>query len=81
MEEDILMELLSIVDVRLTEGVMDLKAFRSIGIMGTIWSGVGRSRREGNFFGKCLKMTRWCDYREGVIKVRYRREGGRMADE
>jgi hypothetical protein len=30
-EDDILIELFSVIDVRLIEGVMDLKAFRSIG--------------------------------------------------
>ena len=33
MEEDILIELFSVVGVRLIEGVMDLKAFRSIGLI------------------------------------------------
>ena len=33
MEDDILIELLSVVDVRLIEGVNDLKAFRSIGVI------------------------------------------------
>ena len=33
MEDDILIELFSVVDVRLIEGVMDLKAFRSIGVI------------------------------------------------
>lgn len=40
MEEDILIEFFSMVGVRLIEGVIDLKAFRSIGIMGTRGSGV-----------------------------------------
>ena len=33
MEDDILIELFSVVDDRLIEGVMDLKAFRSIGVI------------------------------------------------
>lgn len=33
MEDDILIELFSVVDVRLIEGVNDLKAFRSIGVI------------------------------------------------
>jgi hypothetical protein len=57
MEDDILIELLSVVDVRLIEGVNDLKAFRSMCVIRKGYNGdlgLDRGLQQRKYFELCL---------------------------
>jgi hypothetical protein len=75
MEDDILIELFSVVDVRLIEGVNDLKAFRSMCVIRKGYNGdlgLDRGLQQRKYFELCLmgiESDPMARLKGGVFKV------------